>query len=116
MFHVAEDPYLPTCNATQMSQTALEMHGRCLRAQQQELRAQVRSWWVIGISVAASTVLLVAAVLCYCQRRAASQPKHHKVPVVVVTEQEQQQQQQQQLSNGRGRGRGGGGGVVGDGK
>ena len=95
----ADDPYMPTCNATQMSQTALTMHGRCVRAEQLELRAQVQSWWLIGISVAATTVFVVAAVLCYCQRRNATEPKHHKVPVVVMTD--------HRVSNGHGRGGGG---------
>ncbi|XP_034235389.1 leucine-rich repeat-containing protein 24 [Thrips palmi] len=81
----ADDPYLPTCNATQVTRSALEMHGRCVIAQQEELRAQVRSWWVIAMAVAAATVVLMAGGLCYCQHR-KPEPRHQKVPLVVMTE------------------------------
>lgn len=108
----ADDPYLPTCNATQVAHSALAMHGRCVIAQQQELRAQVRSWWVIAILVAATTVVLMAGGLCYCQHR-KSEPRHHKVPVVVMTEANGHVNGQ---GNGNARGRGGGGQSVTDGK
>lgn len=82
---VADNPYAQTCNATQVALAAQDMHGRCVRAQQQELRAQMRGWWVIAMCVACTTVLVIASVLCFCQRRQA-EPRHHKVPVVVMTD------------------------------
>ncbi|KAK3912895.1 Leucine-rich repeat-containing protein 4B [Frankliniella fusca] len=81
----ADAPYMPTCNATQVQKVALEMHGRCVQAEQLEMRAQMQSWWVIAFCVVLSTVLAVAIVLCYFGRR-NGEPRHHKVPVVVVTE------------------------------
>lgn len=109
----ADEPYMPTCNKTQVSTAALEMHGRCVKEQHEHLRAQMRGWWVIVIGVVFGTIMTTAVVLCYCQRRHAG-PRHHKVPVVVMTDPSQANGAAN--GHGQGRGRAGGGQTVTDGK